>query len=270
MSVIQYIKREICDVIREALLTTFTLLKIMVPISIMVKLLKELGMVEVVGGFLSPLMTMVGLPGEAGLVWAAAMITNIYGGLVVFFSLSADHTFTVAQVTVLAVMILVAHTLPIEIRIAHKAGVRAWFMVALRIGSAVMLGYVLHLIFDMLRVYRSTAVMLWKPGAVDDSLIQWVAGECKNYAMIFVVILALVSIMHLLSRMGIIDWLNNRLEPLLEFLGMGKNAAPLTIIGVTLGLAYGGTHYTGGTVGASEQAGCVSLALFHGTFPQSH
>lgn len=238
--VIHDIKEEIYGVVREALLTTLTLLKIMIPISIVVKVLKELGMVEMVGGLLSPLMTAVGLPGEAGLVWAAAMVTNIYGGLVVFFSLSSEYTFTVAQVTVLAVMILVAHTLPVEIRIAHAAGVRAWFMMTLRIGAAVVLGWILHMVFTVLDAYRSPAAMLWRPGAADDSLVQWVVGECKNYVMIFVVVCALLSLMHLLKKAGVIDWLNNRLEPLLEFLGMGKNAAPLTIIGMTLGLAYGG------------------------------
>ena len=46
--------------------------------------------------------------------------------------------------------------------------------------------------------------------------------------------------MILLKKSGIIDRLNNLLEPALKVLGMSKNAAPITMIGMTLGLAYGG------------------------------
>jgi spore maturation protein SpmB len=46
--------------------------------------------------------------------------------------------------------------------------------------------------------------------------------------------------MKILKKSGIIDRLNNLLEPALKVLGMSKNAAPITMIGMTLGLAYGG------------------------------
>ena len=58
--------------------------------------------------------------------------------------------------------------------------------------------------------------------------------------MIFLVILGLLTLMHILKKSGAIDRLNILLEPLLKLLGMSKNAAPITIIGMTLGLAYGG------------------------------
>jgi hypothetical protein len=43
-----------------------------------------------------------------------------------------------------------------------------------------------------------------------------------------------------LKKTGTLDRLNNFLKPGLEYLGMSKNAAILPIIGLTLGLAYGG------------------------------
>jgi spore maturation protein SpmB len=46
--------------------------------------------------------------------------------------------------------------------------------------------------------------------------------------------------MSVLKKIGIIEKLNNLLEPVLKFLGMSKKAAPLTIIGLTLGISYGG------------------------------
>ena len=46
--------------------------------------------------------------------------------------------------------------------------------------------------------------------------------------------------MKILKNLGIIEKLNQWMEPALELLGMSKKAAPLTIIGTTLGISYGG------------------------------
>ena len=234
------ITTEIKDTLKETIFTTFELLKIMIPISIIVKILGELGIIEIAGDFLAPIMRVVGLPGDFGLVWATAMITNIYGGLVVFFSLSVKNSLTVAQVTVLGTMILVAHTLLIESRITQKAGVRLWFMLSLRVLGAFILGWILNIIFTSFNLYQNESMLLWKPTYENSSIFYWVIGECKNYFMIFIIILSLLFLMKILKKSGIINRLNNFLEPMLKSLGMSKDAAPITIIGMTLGLAYGG------------------------------
>ena len=185
-------------------------------------------------------MRVVGLPGDFGLVWATAMITNIYGGLVVFFSLSVKNSLTVAQVTVLGTMILVAHTLLIESRITQKAGVRLWFMLSLRVLGAFILGWILNIIFTSFNLHQNESVLLWKPTYENSSIFYWVIGECRNYFMIFIIILSLLFLMKILKKSGACRRLNNFLEPILKSLGMSKDAAPVTIIGMTLGLAYGG------------------------------
>ena len=58
--------------------------------------------------------------------------------------------------------------------------------------------------------------------------------------MIFIIITALVALMHILKKTGLIEKLNNFLASFLEFIGLTKAAAPITVIGTTLGLAYGG------------------------------
>lgn len=233
-------RSEFKDVLKESGKTTLWLLKIMIPISIVVKILVELGLIEVIGNYLSPVMGVVGLPGEFGLVWATAMLTNIYGGLVVFFNLTLLHTYSVAQVTVLGSMILIAHTLPIEARIAQKAGVRLWYTLSLRIFGAIALGFILNLIFSKFNLYQNDSVIFWKRGIVDPTFTQWILGELRNYLMIFLIILGLMLLMRVLKNTGTLEKMNTFLKPGLEFLGMSKNAAPITIIGMTLGLAYGG------------------------------
>ncbi len=225
---------------KEVFFTVCMLLKIIVPVSIVVKILSHFGIIEIIGRFLGPVMRAVGLPGESGLIWATAMVTNIYGGLIVFFSMAGEIPFTMAQVTVLSTMILVAHSMPVELRIAHAAGVRLWFMLALRVLVAFLLGLILHQIYDGFHLLQGAARILWEPGEINPSLLSWILSQLRNYAMIFLIIFVLISVMRILKATGIIGKLNRLLYPLLRFLGMSKAAAPLTIIGITLGISYGG------------------------------
>ena len=87
---------EIKDTFKEVFFTVFTLLRIIIPISIIVKILKEFGVIDIIGRALSSIMKVVGLPGESGLIWATAMVTNIYGGLVVFFSMAIPKSCNIA------------------------------------------------------------------------------------------------------------------------------------------------------------------------------
>lgn len=232
--------KEIQKTLKDTGSTTLTLYKILIPISIIVKILSELGAIEIIGNYLSHAMSVVGLPGEFGLVLATAMLTNIYGAIVVLFTLSLQSTYTVAQVTILGGMMLLAHTLPVEARIAQKAGIKLWFTLSLRIFGAIVFGFILNIIFTSFRLFQNESFMIWRPDIIDPTLSQWVLDQIKYYFIIFLIILSLVTLMRILQKTGIINRLNNLLKPGLEFLGMSKNAAPITIIGMTLGLAYGG------------------------------
>lgn len=234
------LKKEIKETLTDTGSTYFFLLKIMIPISIIVKILEETGAIQVIGEQLTPAMSVVGLPGDFGIVLATAMIVNIYGALIVFFQLSLINSYTVAQVTIVACMMLIAHTLPIEARIAQKAGVRLWFTLSLRIIGAFIFGIILNLIFTNFNLFQSQNNLIWKPGYTDPSISQWVIGQIGYYIMIFLIILGLMILMRILKKTGVITKLNNFFKPGLEFLGMSKNAAILPIIGMTLGLAYGG------------------------------
>ena len=179
------IKSEIKNLIRDAYQTTITLLKIMIPVSIIVKIISHYGVIEYIGNILQPIMNIVGLPGEFGLVWAATIITNIYGGLIVIFTLSINNSYSVAQITVLGTMMLIAHTFPIELQIAKRAGARIWFMFLLRFLGAFILGWIMNFIFTFFKLYSTPSKILWSPGIINPSLLEWVINECRNYLMIF-------------------------------------------------------------------------------------
>ncbi|WP_176724196.1 hypothetical protein [Desulfoplanes formicivorans] len=224
----------------EALSVTRDLFRIMIPIIVVVKVLQEWGVIGLLADPLSGIMGYVGLPGSMGLVWATAMINNIYSGIIVYASLAPQESLSAAQTTVLATMILVAHSLPVELEIVRKSGPKWWFQALMRVGSAFVLGMILHHVYAWGGWLSQESVLLIgvDPGAQD--LVSWGIGQIRNLAWIFVIILGLLVLMRLLSAMGITRLLIGLLGPLLRVLGIGKEAAPLTIVGMVMGIGYGG------------------------------
>jgi len=228
------------ELLRDALQTSGMLFKIIIPISIVTRLLQQWGLVDQIGVLLGPVMELVGLPGQIGLVWATAMVTNLYGGMVVFASVAPGLDLTVAQATVLTTMMLVAHALPVELRIAQKAGTRFRAMLLLRVGGALLLGWLLNTIYQLTNTLQQPNQAIWNPPPVDPSWSGWLVAEARNMISIFLIIFVLMALLKLLKAIGITDLMTRLLEPVLKLLGMGREAAPLTIIGMTLGIGYGG------------------------------
>jgi len=238
--VLKQLLQTLKELLRDALQTSGMLFKIIVPISIATRFLLQWGVVDQIGVLLGPVMELVGLPGPIGLVWATAMATNLYGGMVVFASIAPGLELTVAQATVLTTMMLVAHALPVELRIAQKAGTRFRAMLLLRVGGALTLGWLLNTIYQLTGTLQQPNRALWNPPPVDPSWSGWLLAETRNMFSIFLIILVLMALLKLLKAVGITDLMTKLLEPVLKLLGMGREAAPLTIIGMTLGIGYGG------------------------------
>jgi hypothetical protein len=228
------------ELLGNALRTSLMLFKIIVPISIVTRILLQLNVVDYFGVILGPIMELVGLPGQMGLVWATAMIVNIYAGMVVFASLAPGMELTVAQVSVLGTMILLAHSMPVETLIARKAGIRLRVTALIRLSGAMLLGWILHLSYSLTGTLQQTNQALWNPTAVDPTWIAWLTAELRNMAMIFLIILTLMALLMVMKKLKISDLLTRVLTPVLKMLGMSSDAAPVTIIGMTLGLSYGG------------------------------
>jgi spore maturation protein SpmB len=219
---------------------SLTLFKLMIPIIIVIKVLEEFGLVVLLSDLLAPVMELLGLPGAMGLVWATAMVTNLYGGLVVYASLASDIPMTVAQVTLVSTMMLIAHGLPIEARIAQKAGVNITLTLLLRVLMAIIFAALFNQIYLIGNWLQQPAELLWTPGPVDSSLLSWVKDQLISLLLILLIVTALVTFLDVLNRVGIIQWINARIRPLLHLLGIGREAETITLVGLTLGLSYGG------------------------------
>jgi spore maturation protein SpmB len=265
------IVHEAKDILWRSGRISLELYKIMIPIIIVVKILQELGLIAWLALPLAPIMHLVGLPGEMGLVWATALVNNIYGSMIVFVSLAGQHDLTVAQVTVLGVMILIAHGLPVELQIVRKSGPRMGFQALLRIGGALLLGWMLSRIYAWGGWLQEANVILWQPEPQSEGLLAWGLGQTQNLAMIFVIIAALTLIMRVFTAIGLTGLCVRLLAPVLRMLGIGPAAGTLTIVGMIMGLAYGGgmiMHEAhSGKVGSKDIFSSLSLmGLSHSVF----
>lgn len=224
----------------DILAVSWPLFKLMIPIIIIVKLLEEMGGIAVLGNWLGPLMALVGLPQEMGLVWAATIATNIYGGMILLYSLAGESSLTVAQMTVLSGLLLMAHGLPIEVRIAQLAGMRMRAAIIIRMLGAFGFAWLLHIFYHKTQWLQEPAQMVWRPEAIPDGLGYWLLSQIKALVMIQLVIIVLLTFLKILRVLGVeklIQWL---LRPILKLMGIGKEASTITLVGITLGLSFGG------------------------------
>jgi hypothetical protein len=228
------------EVFVETVKIIIPLFKVLIPMIIVIKILGETGLIELLGKLLAPVMVLVGLPGEIGLAWASALLTNLYGGVIVFATLAKDIDITIAQATVIASMMLMAHGLPVELQITKQAGTRFRAMALYRVGSALIFGIILNVVYKSFNYLQEPVSIVWSPKLVDNTLASWAIGEATNLVWIAAIILALVFIMKVLTILKVIDLINLACKPLLKLMGIGEQAAYTTMIGFTLGLTYGG------------------------------
>jgi hypothetical protein len=236
------ILKELRGMLREAASASYALFKIMIPVLILVKILQELGLIKYLAWPLEPIMGVLGLPAEMGLVWATTLINNIYTGMIVLASFTGDAPLTAAQATVLGVLMLVAHGLPIETAIADRSGARFLFQCFIRMAGAFVLAWLLHQIYSATGTLSGPAPMLFQTDASagNGSIASWALGQVRNLASIFCIIFTLIAIMRLLNAIGVIDLMNRILKPVLDLIGIGPKASAITVIGLTMGLSYGG------------------------------
>lgn len=225
---------------KEIIRVYWVLLKVMVPAIVVVKILDYFGTTEILAQALSPIMQLVGLPEEMGIVWAVALLTNVYAAMIVFYNIALNQVVSVADITVLGTMILVAHSLPIEGAIAKSLGIRWRDTLIIRIGGAFVLGGLINLIYSYFQWQQQPIQLIWQPDTTESlSLIGWLFEQLQLLASIFVILTLLISLLRLLRYLGIEAILHRLLMPLLRSLTLGKEAANITIIGMTLGISFG-------------------------------
>ena len=211
----------------------------MIPALLIVRLLEQFGGTEALAWLLSPLMSPLGLPNEFGLVWAAAILTNIYTAMIVFYELSSGQELSVMQVSTVGVMILISHALPIEGAVAKVLGVPWRVTIILRVAGAYLLGLLCAIGFAEFDLGQGPATALWHPIV---RAIDWgglLLGQVQMLLSIFVILAALIAFLRLLRLVGLEKLMSVLLQPLMRIMTVSRDSANVTIVGLMLGLSFG-------------------------------
>ncbi len=227
------------ELFKEVTAVYLTLLKVMVPTIILVKILDLLGGTIWLATLLSPFMQFVGLPEQMGIIWATAILTNVYTSMIVFVDVTANMQLSVAQVSVMGILILLSHSIPMEGAVAKMVGVSWRLTISLKLGGGLLLAALVSYIYRAFDYQQQPAVLLWQNVQLDQSLEQWAIDQLLLLGSIFFIIFALMTLLRILRLIGVEKLMQLALSPLLKLLNISKDASNITIIGITLGLSFG-------------------------------
>src|SRR5699024_6569054 len=130
--------------LKQGVSVSWTLGKIVFPVTILVTILRYTPVLPWIIDFLTPLMKVIGLPGEAAMPLVLGNALNLYAGIGAIVSFD----FTVKEVFILAIMLSFSHNLFIESTVAAEVGVNWWFISGIRVGVALISAFVVNLVWS--------------------------------------------------------------------------------------------------------------------------
>ncbi len=218
----------------------WVLFKVILPVVIIIRILELIGAITYLAKFLEPLTGFIGIDGSLGLVWMAAILVNIYAGMAAFASLQAIFDYSVAETTILGLIILIAHSLPIEVAIARQSRVSAIFNLLFRFINAVIAGKILNFIFVKYELLSEPNNSILKIPNDAITNFEWVILQFHNFFIIFIIIFSIITTINILKFIGFWQIIIDFLKVPLSYLGMSEKVANIILIGLTLGISFGG------------------------------
>ncbi|NLO89501.1 MAG: nucleoside recognition protein [Clostridia bacterium] len=128
--------------IKSGIQLTWDLTKTVIPVYFFIVILEHINALDRLSGIFEPFMIYFGLPGEAALPFVLGNVLNLYPALGAIEALSLNSK----QVTIIAVMLLFSHSLPIELAITKKAGAKVLPILFIRLMAALISGFILNLV----------------------------------------------------------------------------------------------------------------------------
>lgn len=213
------------------------MLKIILPVSLLTFLLDFSGCLAHLDGLLEPLMGAIHLPAMAALPLLVGLLTGIYGGIAAMTVLP----FTVQQMTLMAVFLLIAHSLIQEGLVQHHSGCPMWMATANRLAAAALTVFAIGWLLGP-ETARETAGM--SPAATKiafwPAFQTWGADMAELCLKMLLIIVVLMTGMELAKQYRLIEKVLRLIEPFLGMLGLDRQVGMLWLTAALLGITYGG------------------------------
>ncbi|MBI5584121.1 MAG: nucleoside recognition protein [Deltaproteobacteria bacterium] len=128
--------------LRKGVIASLGVIKVMFPVTVAVSLMKITPLLGWLADAFRPLMGLFGLPGETALPFILGGLLNLYVAIGAMIPLGL----TPREITILAAMLLISHNLPVETAVIKGIGAPWVQLLLLRIGGALLLGFLLSLV----------------------------------------------------------------------------------------------------------------------------
>jgi hypothetical protein len=207
------------------------LLKVMVPTMAAVQILRLTGLLDLIAGLTAPLMNLFRLSGEASLVLITGGLVNIYAAIAVAVNIPLSSK----EITVLAVMILIAHNLIVETAVQSRAGTPAAITLTARLTASVSAGF----LFSRLIPTKGERIIQAGHPAGEESLKAIILGNAASLVKIAAIIVSLMAMVELMREFGIMERITGAIGLPMKALGMDRRTSFIAAVGLLLGLAYG-------------------------------
>ena len=227
--------------IRESIISFWVMVKITIPIIVAIRLIESfIPIVQYLGLVLDPVMSLIGLPGEIGVAWAAAILIQPLPAFAIVAERWNEFNLTIAQATIFGLLVLEVHAIFVEGRIAQLLGVRLWVTCVLRFGFAILLAAILDWFYKYFDILQQPATLfLLEPIKTDASWGQWIIFQVQSWTFFFLLLFGLIFLMKIIRILHIEKVLIYLLRPFLNFMGIHKSAGVVAVLGLILGLTFG-------------------------------
>lgn len=218
--------------------TTWTLSKIIFPITLILVILQYTPILPWVINLVSPIMSVFGLRGEAAIPLVLGNFLNLYAGIAGILSLEL----TVKEVFILAVMLSFSHNLFIETAVALKVGVKLWVVLLVRLGLASISAIVINLVWSggsEVATYGMAPKVVAVPDGWAEIILLGLQKASFGVVQLALVVIPLMVIIQYLKDRNYLQRFSEKLIPLTKVLGIAPNASMTLVSGLVIGLAFG-------------------------------
>lgn len=218
--------------------TTWLLGKVIFPITIIVTLLQYTPVMNWVINGITPLMSYIGLSGDAAIPLVLGNFLNLYAAIGAILSLDL----TVKEIFILAVMLSFSHNLLVESTVAKRVGVSVGLTVFVRLGLAIISAVVINLVWNggtELAQYgfitkQEVLITGWWP-----ILLNAVTKALAGIFQLSIIVIPLMIGIQVLKDLNWLDVFSKWMSPFTRALGMNENTSTTLASGLLFGLAFG-------------------------------
>lgn len=229
------IKGCILTTLPKAIRTCLWMLKITIPISLCVRIAQYVGIMEYVGMLTSAVFPLMGLPSEASIVFFTSCFLPIYAPI----ALMATMELTIKQATILSLMCLASHNLPVECAVASKTGSSFWTILTLRISASFIMAIIANILLPESNTIFAMSQMGIDCGSLLEVLTAWLLASWNLIKMLAVIVTSLMFVQAVLEEFGVIQKISKIVSPIIRVVGLPENTTFLWLVGNIVGLSYG-------------------------------